>query len=228
MRVRRAFRQASRALFAARLAVVRADGALGPVGPAIVAGGLMLGVERIVKAVFGLGGFADHHQPHFLARVVQEGMANARARRKAHRIAGREPMQMTVDPRIGRAFEHVHELFFGAFRMRIRRTPTRQQPHMMNADAREPERAGQRRADAHEFGVAAVMAVVRPFKLGPVPDKRGALHDGAPREENPRMTPSTCGGVHRFKKCGNKRQTIAREFPVLAARIAFRMRETRR
>ncbi len=85
-------------------------------------------------------------------------------------------MQMAVDPHVRRALDHKHEFFFRALRMRVRGPAAWRQAAVVNADARDAQLSGERRADAHQFGTAFVVGVVRIFQFGPVADELGSFH----------------------------------------------------
>ena len=98
-------------------------------------------------------------------------MAEPGAGREADRVAGAEAMQMPIEPDIGRALEHEHELLLHALRMRIGGAPAGQQAVMMDAEAREAERPRQRRADAEQLIAVRVVRSVGTFERGPVADE---------------------------------------------------------
>ena len=91
----------------------------GPVHPAVRAGKFVRFVERVTNTVVVARTFADHHQPDFVLRIVEEGVADSSACRKRDGIAFSNGMKHAVDPDIGLALEHVHKLLLGTFGVRI-------------------------------------------------------------------------------------------------------------
>ncbi|MNI63614.1 hypothetical protein D3C73_1189970 [compost metagenome] len=102
-----------------RLPVMVAQRPGGPVYPAVYAGTFVRFVEREAHKVVGACRFADHHQPDFVLRVVDEGVTDAGAGGKRNGVAFGDGMKHAVDPDIRLALKHEDEFLLGAFGVRI-------------------------------------------------------------------------------------------------------------
>src|SRR5215468_8027220 len=95
--------------------VMRAKGTRRYVVPPIPASRPLLGIEWIIDAVVGPGRFADDEKADVAVRIVDESVADARSCGKADAVAGRQPMEVAVDPGIGGPLDDVDEFLFHAF-----------------------------------------------------------------------------------------------------------------
>lgn len=68
-------------------------------------------VERVENAVLGLVALADDEEMHFGLRVVEETMGDPGAGRKSDGVAGLQPIEMAIEPDVGRAFDDEPTLF---------------------------------------------------------------------------------------------------------------------
>jgi hypothetical protein len=73
-----------------------------------------LRVQRIVAPVVVAIAFAADQQLHRVRGVVDEGVRDAGAGRKADRVAGREPVEHAVDPGVGRTLDDEDEFVLAA------------------------------------------------------------------------------------------------------------------
>ena len=110
-------------------------------------------------------------QPHFAVSIVEEAVRNACPRGESHAVTRLEPVQMSIKPDIGRAFDNIDEFFLRALRMRERRAPPRSQTLTMDTEAGKAEVSTEGRPDAHQLRVAAIASVVRLLDLGPMSDE---------------------------------------------------------
>src|SRR3954451_3677768 len=132
-------------------------------------------MERVDNAVLRSGPFAHHEQVDLGLRVVEEAVRDPGAGRKSNAIARPQPMEMAVDPHVGRAFDDVDELFLRALGVRKGRAPPRWQSLVMDAQPGQAEMSAESRADAHQLVVFVVVPVVWLLDPAPVSDKGRAL-----------------------------------------------------
>src|SRR6266581_2368131 len=150
---------------------MRSEGPLWRIDPAIWPCALMRLVQRIADAIFILRSLTDHQQLNLFFRIVQEGMADAGTGGESYAVTTLKLMQHSIDPGIWAAFDHEDEFLFGAFSMRIARASAGQQANMMNANPRQSELLAQRRIEAHEFVIGAILVSLRVFEQSPVGDE---------------------------------------------------------
>src|SRR5471032_1872426 len=90
-----------------------------PVHPAVRAGKFVCLIEGVTNTIIVARTLADHHQPDFILRIVDEGVAYSSACRKRDGITFSNGMKLAVDPYVGLACEHVHKLLLGTLGIRI-------------------------------------------------------------------------------------------------------------
>ena len=90
-------------------------------------------------------------------------MAYPGARREPDRVAGRKPVQRSVNLNVRRALDHVDKLFLCALRMRVGRAPPWQKPLMMDADADQVEANAEWSTDRRQFDLTRVVLIIRTF-----------------------------------------------------------------
>jgi hypothetical protein len=127
-------------------------------------------MERIEDAVLGLGPFAHNEQSYFGLGVVEEAVREPCTGRKPDGIAWLQPMEMTVQPDIGLAFDDVDEFFVRAFGVWKGSASAGRQSFVMDAELPQSEIPAERRADAHELVIFIIMRVVRLLDLTPMKD----------------------------------------------------------
>ncbi len=78
-----------------------------PVNPAICPRNFIRFVERITDTVVVARAFADHHQPDFVLRIIDERVTAPGAGRERNGVALGKRMKHAVEPDMGLALEHV-------------------------------------------------------------------------------------------------------------------------
>ena len=95
---------------------------------------ISLWVKRVVDPAARSRCLADDQQSYITCSIIEEGMGNTGARRKANTVARLQSLEIAIKPKVGRTFKYINKLFFICLRMGPGYPPSRQQAFMMDAE----------------------------------------------------------------------------------------------
>lgn len=108
------------------------------------------GIEWIDQLVVrsGCSGLTNYQEADVLLRIIDEGMTNARAARERHAIAWIQPVNLTIDPDVWIAFDHIDKLIDVTLCMGPGGSAARRQQIMVDSNAGQPHLATKGSGDA--------------------------------------------------------------------------------